>query len=252
MIFLYLPILIMIAYSFNEAESFVWSNFSLKWYHELFRDRTILNSFLNSIILGIVSSVLATCLGTCAAIGISNLAKKTRAIAINISNIPIINPEIVTGISLMLLFSFIGGIIGFEPGFATVLLAHICFSTPYVILNVLPKLRQLDPFQYEAALDLGCPPVKAFRKVVFPEILPALISGFLMAFTFSLDDFIITNFTSGPSFQTLPMVIYPMLKKRLSPRINALTALLFLAVFLLLLIINLKDIKNAKKADHEI
>ena len=246
MLFLYLPIFIIIAYSFNDAKSTIWQGFTFKWYKELFKDSQIMTSVLNTVIVAVISSISATMVGTLAAIGISNTKKRFRNVLINVSNMPIINPEIVTGISLMLLFTFFGGIFGFELGMGTVIIAHICFSVPYVILNVLPKLRQFNMSLYEAALDLGCPPQKAFFKVVLPDIMPGVLSGFLMAFAFSIDDFIITYFTRGSSFQTLPIEIYSMLRKRLSPKINALTTLIFLVVLSLLLIINLKDFKELK------
>jgi spermidine/putrescine transport system permease protein len=182
-----------------------------------------------------------------AALGIFSMKKKTGDMVLQVSNLPIINPEIVTGVSLMLMFVFFSGLLGFELGMGSVILAHISFSVPYVVLNVLPKLRQMNKNIYEAALDLGCSPASAFRKVVIPEIMPGVVSGFLMAFTFSLDDFIITYFTRGSKFQTLPIEIYTMLRRRLSPKINALSTLMFLIVLVALILINIKDYKQVKR-----
>lgn len=248
LLFLYIPIFILIFYSFNDGKTTVFKGFTLKWYVELFKDTVIMNSLFNSFIVAISSAVSATILGTMAAIGIFAMKKKTGDLVMQVSNLPIINPEIVTGVSLMLMFVFFSGVLGFELGMGTVILAHISFSVPYVILNVLPKLRQMDKNIYEAAQDLGCSPSVAFRKVVIPEIMPGVVSGFLMAFTFSLDDFIITYFTRGTKFQTLPIEIYTMLRRRLSPKINALSTLMFFGVLIALILVNLKDYKQARRA----
>lgn len=245
--FLYLPLLIMVAFSFNSTDSkSVFTGFSLYWYKRLFADAGLMEALRNTLLIAVLSSLTATVLGTAAAIGIHNLPKKARSAVMNISNIPIINPEIVTGVSLMLVFVIVAGLFRAHLGFTTVLLAHITFNIPYVVLNVLPKLRQMDIHLYEAALDLGCTPAAAFRKVVLPEIFPGVLSGLLMAFTFSLDDFIISRFTSG-TFQTLPIKIYGMLKKPLPLSVNALSALLFVVVLLVLLTINLKTRHEFKK-----
>lgn len=252
MLFLYAPIFVLIAYSFNDGKTTIWKGFTLKWYLELFQDSSLMSSTYNTLLIAFLASVISTVLGTSAAIGIYNFKGGAKKIALNVSNIPIINPEIVTGVSFMLLFVFLGNILGFEMGFATVLLAHIGFCVPYVILNVMPKLRQMDKSIYEAALDLGCNPRKAFFKVVIPEIMPGVFSGFLMSFTYSLDDFIITYFTRGAKFQTLPIEIYTMLRKRISPTINALSALLFLITLTVLIFINIKDRKELAKASQPI
>ena len=247
MIFLYAPIAVLIIYSFNSGKGNVWQGFSLKWYGELFRDRAIMKATANTLIIALCASVISTIIGTVAAIGIHNYKGFKKKVMMNVSNIPIINPEIVTAVSLMFLFVFVGRIFNFEMGEVTVLLAHISFCVPYVLLNILPKLRQMDRHIFEAALDLGCNQRQAFFKVVVPEIIPGIVSGFLMAFTFSLDDYIITFFTRGSSFQTLPILIGSMLRKRVVPTINALSTILFLITLSVLLIINFKDIKKSKK-----
>jgi spermidine/putrescine transport system permease protein len=248
MAFLYAPIIYLIAYSFNDGKTSVWKGFTMKWYEALFNDTQIMNSLYNTLIVAIIASVVATILGTLAAIGIYNFKGGVRSAIQNISNIPIINPEIVTGVSLMLLFTFAGTLMGFEMGFWTVLLAHIGFCTPYVILNVTPKIRQMDPSLYEAALDLGCSPMQAFFKVVFHELLPGIFSGFLISFTYSLDDFVITYFTRGSRFQTLPIQIYTMTHQRINPKANALSAIMFVVIFVILIISNAVTAKKDKEA----
>lgn len=248
MIFLYLPIAVLILYSFNNGKTSVWKGFTLKWYFELFENDAIMTSLYNSLIIAVLAAIFATLLGTMAAIGIYNMKKPVRSLVTNVSNFPIINPEIVTGVSFMLLFAFLGGLLQFEMGFWTVLIAHISFCTPYVILNVMPKLRQMDKSIYEAALDLGCNQRQAFFKTVIPEIMPGIISGMLMSFTYSLDDFVITYFTRGAKFQTLPIEIYTMLKRRISPTINALSTLLFVVTIAILLVVNIRERKAEKAA----
>lgn len=247
MVFLYIPIAVLILYSFNDGKTSVWKGFTLKWYYELFNNSVIMNSLYNTLIIAVLAAIISTVLGTLAAIGIYNMKKPVRSVVTNVSNIPIINPEIVTGVSFMLLFTFIGNIFNFEMGFATVLIAHISFCTPYVILNVMPKLRQMDNSIYEAALDLGCNQRQAFFKTVMPEIMPGVISGMLMSFTYSLDDFVITYFTRGPKFQTLPIEIYTMLKRRISPTINALSTLLFVITIVILIVVNIREHKAEKE-----
>lgn len=248
MLFLYAPILVLILYSFNDGKTTVWKGFTCKWYKELFRDSSLMESVYNTLLIAFLAAIFATILGTLAALGIYNFKGFSKKLLLNVSNIPIINPEIVTGVSFMLLFVFLGELLNFEMGFTTVLLAHIGFCVPYVILNVMPKLRQMDISLFEAAQDLGCNPRKAFVKVVIPEIMPGVISGFLMAFTYSLDDYIITYFTRGSKFQTLPIEIATMLKKRISPTINALSALLFIITLSVLIIINIRGSKKEKEA----
>lgn len=240
-IFLYSPIAVLIAFSFNESKNrATFTGFTFKWYKELFQNELIMTSLLNTLTIAVLASVIATVIGTIAAVGISNMKKGMKTTVMNITYQPVINPEIITGISLMLLFVFMSNALGIKLGFATVLISHITFCLPYVILNVLPKLKQMDIHLFEAAIDLGCSPYKAFMKVVLPQIMSGIVSGFLMAFTFSLDDFVITYFTSGSSFQTLPVTIYSMTRMKVNPQINALSAIMFLVVLVLLLLMNIK------------
>lgn len=249
MLFLYAPIFVLIVFSFNESKSSsVFTGFTLDWYKRLFNNRLIISSLVNTIIIAVAASIISTALGTLAAIGINSMRKIPRAVVMNVTNMPIINPEIVTGVSLMLLFSFFAARMTLEFGFVTLLIAHITFDVPYVILNVMPKFNQMDPHLYEAAQDLGCSPFKAFRKVVLPEIMPGVISGFLMSFTYSLDDFVISYFTSGSTSQTLPITIYSMTRRKVSPEINALSTLIFITVVIVLIVKNFVENKAAKKA----
>ena len=250
-IFLYAPIILLIIFSFNSSSStVVFTGFSLKWYETLLQDSTTLKSVSNTVILAVCSSVISTIIGTAAAVGIEKYKKSAfRSAVMATTNIPMMNPEIVTGVSMMLLFVFIGKIFKTESvlGFGTILIAHITFSLPYVILTVLPKLRQTDKNLAEAAQDLGCRPVTAFFKVVLPAIMPGIITGLIMAFTLSLDDFIITYFTSGPGFQTLPIAIFSMTKKRIKPDMYALSALVFLSILVLLILYNIAQSKSEQK-----
>lgn len=245
MFFLYAPILVLIAFSFNKSKSkSVFMGFTLDWYAKLFKNEIILSSLKNTIIIAVVASIAATILGTAAAIGINSMRKIPKKLIIGATNIPLINPEIVTGVSLMLLFVFFSAKMHFEFGFVTLIIAHITFDVPYVVLNVLPKLRQMNPNLYEAAEDLGCNPMQAFFKVVLPEIMPGVLSGFLMAFVFSLDDFVISYFTSGATSQTLPITIYSMTRRRVNPQINALSAIIFVVVVAMLTVKNIIEKKE--------
>lgn len=247
MTFLYAPIAVLIVFSFNSSKSrALWTGFTLDWYKKVFTNDVILSSLANTLVIAAISTIFATIIGTLAAIGINAMTRWAQALILNVTYMPIINPEIVTGVSLMLLFIFVRDKMNvpMEMGFVTLILAHITFSIPYVILNVLPKLRQMDKNIYDAALDLGCNPAMAFIKVVIPEIMPGVISGFLMAFTFSLDDFIISYFVSGPKFTTLPITIYAMTRKKVSPEINALSTLVFLVVLVVLTAYNVFDAKR--------
>lgn len=247
MAFLYAPIAVLIVFSFNSSKSrALWTGFTLDWYKRMFTNEVILSSLANTLIIAVISTVFATIIGTLAAIGINAMNRWVKSLILNITYMPIINPEIVTGVSLMPLFVFVRDRLGIpiEMGFLTLVLAHITFSIPYVILNVLPKLRQMDKNIYNAALDLGCNPAMAFVKVVIPEIMPGIISGFLMAFTFSLDDFIISYFVSGTTFSTLPITIYAMTRKKVSPEINALSTIVFIVVMLVLIASNYLDAKR--------
>ena len=249
LLFLYVPIFVLIVFSFNESKSSsVFSGFTLDWYKRLFNNRIIISSLVNTIIIAVAASIISTILGTLAAVGINSMRRIPRTVVMNVTNMPIINPEIVTGVSLMLLFSFFAARMTLEFGFVTLLIAHITFDVPYVILSVMPKFRQMDPHLYEAAQDLGCSPFKAFRKVILPEIMPGVVSGFLMSFTYSLDDFVISYFTTGSTSQTLPITIYSMTRRKVSPEINALSTLIFLVVVVVLLVKNILESRTARKA----
>lgn len=242
--FLYAPIVVLIAYSFNESKSrTVWTGFTFDWYKKLFNNQLILQSLLNTLIIAAIASVAATIIGTAAAIGIYNMKKFTKTIVMNITYLPILNPEIVTGVSLMLLFVFLK----LNFGYITLILSHITFCIPYVILNVLPKLRQMNRNLYEAAMDLGCNQLQVYRHVVIPEIFPGIIAGFLMSLTYSIDDFVISYFTYGATSQTLAITIFSMTRRKVSPEINALSAIIFIIVLSILLIMNIADIQKHKK-----
>ena len=242
-VFLYAPLLIMIVFSFNSSRSTtIFGGFSLKWYQEFFSNSQIMEALSNTMIVAVLSSLIATVLGTVAAVGMYKIKNKYVFSTMNtVTNIPMMNPDIVTGVSLMLLFVFVGKrVLGLDDSlsFWTLLIAHVTFNLPYVILNVLPKLRQTDEHLYEAAMDLGCTPISAFFKVVLPAITPGIISGALMAFTLSIDDFIISYFTTGQGFQTLPLMLYSETRKGLKPDMYALSTILFVSVLILLIIIN--------------
>lgn len=248
LLFLYVPIFVLIVFSFNESKSrSVFSGFTLDWYKRLFNNRIIISSLINTIIIAFAASIISTILGTLAAIGINSMRKVPKAMVMNVTNMPIINPEIVTGVSLMLLFVFFAARMRIEFGFVTLLIAHITFDVPYVILNIMPKFRQMDPHLFEAAQDLGCSPFQSFKKIILPEIMPGIISGFLMAFTYSLDDFVISYFTSGSTSQTLPITIYSMTRRKISPEINALSTLIFLVVVIILIVKNIIEGRQLKK-----
>lgn len=252
MIFLYAPIIVFIIFSFNDSMSTVWHGFTFRWYEELFHDKRILSSLWNTLIIALLASLFATILGTSAAIGISNFRGKKRVIIQNVSNIPIISPDIVMGVSLMLLFTILGVLFHFEMGFFTVLISHVCFCVPFVVLNVIPRIKRMDRSIYDAALDLGCNQWQAFYKVVIHELMPGIVSGMLMSFTYSLDDFVITYFTRGTKFQNLSIEIYSMTHRRISPKVNALSALLFLAIIIVMIIINVRDRHEEKAAAKKI
>lgn len=249
---LYAPIAVMVLFSFNSSNSTgVFTGFSLYWYKELLGDPATLAALKNTLILAVLSSSIATVVGTVAAVGISKLKNKhIKSSILTVTNIPMMNPDIVTGISLMLLFVFVTVKLGMSQSlsFTTVLIAHITFNLPYVILSVMPKIRQMDKHLTEAALDLGCTPFQAFCKVELPAILPGIISGLIMAFTLSLDDFVISYFTTGNGFETLPIRIYSMTKKRVTPDMYALSTLIFIAVLVLLVLSNVAQGDGKKKA----
>ena len=234
-LFLYAPIFTLIVLSFNASKTRAkWEGFSFKWYISLFENEAIIQALQNTLIIAFLSALIATVLGTMACISLQSMKRKTRAVLIGITNIPMLNAEIVTGISLMLLFISLG----VTFGFTTILLAHITFNIPYVILSVMPRMKQLNPSTYEAALDLGASQLQAFFKVVFPDILPGIISGFFMAFTMSLDDFIITPFTKGPGIDTLSTRIYTEVRKGIKPEMYSLSTIIFVTVLVLMLLVN--------------
>lgn len=237
-LFLYAPIIVLIIYSFNKSKSRgQWAGFTLDWYVEMFRDRMIREALYYTIVIAIMATVISTVIGTIAAIGIHYMKGFGKKLMLNINNIPVLNPDIVTGVSLMTLFIALG----IKLGFITMLISHVMFCIPYVILAVLPKLRQLNKHIAEAAMDLGATPSYALRKVILPEIKPGIVSGALMAFTMSIDDFVISFFTAGNEVSNLSILIYSMAKRGVKPTINALSTLMFVTVVILLLIINKKS-----------
>lgn len=240
-IFLYAPIATLIVLSFNASKTRAkWGGFTLKWYRSLFENEVIMQALWNTLAIAFLSALAATLIGTIACLSMQSMKKRNRTILMGITNIPMLNAEIVTGISLMLLFISLG----IKFGFLTILLAHITFNIPYVILSVMPRMKQLNPHTYEAALDLGASQLTAFFKVVFPDILPGILSGFLMAFTMSLDDFIITHFTKGPGIDTLSTKIYTEVKKGIKPEMYALSAIIFVSVLILLILVNYTPKRN--------
>ena len=253
---LYLPLIVMVVFSFNSGRgTTVLQGFSFKWYRELFSNSSdLMVPLRNTLLLAALSAVIATVIGTAAAVYIYYVKSKAWKNTLNtVTNIPMMNPDIVTGVSLMLLFVFVGRLIGAANSlnFFTLLIAHITFNIPYVILNVLPKLNQTDPHLAEAAQDLGSTPTEAFFKVVLPSIMPGVTSGLMMAFTLSLDDFVISYYTTGASFQTLPLYVFNLVKKPVRPHIYALYSLIFLLVLAVLLFSNISEMKDDKKKKNK-
>ena len=252
-LFLFAPIIILLIFSFNDSKSLsVFSDFSFRWYRELLKDRNTLEAVRNTLVLAASATVISTIMGTAAAWGIDRLRSRWYKAVINtVTDIPMTNPDIITGISLMLMFVFVGKIFGASSSlnFWTMLIAHVTFCLPYVILQVLPKLKQMDRSLPEAAMDLGCTPLKAFLKVELPEMLPGIVTGAIMAFTLSLDDFVISYFTSGTGFETLPIRIYSMTKKTVTPKMYALATIIFFVTLSLLLINNFISDKDDEQ--HE-
>lgn len=243
MVFLYAPIATMAVLSFNSSKSRTqWGGFTLQWYTQMFASRNIMDALRNTLLIAFLSALAATIIGTAAAIAINSMRALPKTIVMGITNIPMLNADIVTGISLMLAFIAFGVSLGFK----TVLIAHITFNIPYVILSVMPKLKQTSKFTYEAAMDLGAGPVYAFFKVVFPDILPGVLSGFLLAFTMSLDDFIITHFTRGAGINTLSTLIYSEVRRGIKPSMYALSTVIFTAVLALLIISNFAPKKKER------
>lgn len=249
---LYIPILTLIIFSFNDSSSTAdFTGFSLKWYRELFSSPETFTALRNTLILAVLSSLISTVIGTAAAEGIYKMKNKIiRKSVMSVTNIPMMNPEIVTGMSMMLFFVAVAGFLRVEYetiGFGAMLIAHVTFCLPYVILSVLPRINELGDSLSEAALDLGCTPLQAFFKVKLPNIMPGVISGMTMAFTLSLDDFVISYFVGSSNFQTLPLLIYSMTKKKVTPDMYALSTLIVFAVFILLIISNMKRDKDSPK-----
>ena len=254
-VFLYTPIVTLMIFSFNDSKSTAkWNGFTLRWYSELFQNTRIMDALKYTLIIAVLASIIATIIGTLAAIGIHRMKGVPKKTLLNINNLPVLNPDIVTGISLMSLFIFIFPIlnrigINVEFGFTTMLLSHIVFDIPYVILSVLPKLKQLPANIEDAAMDLGATPWYALRKVVLPQIKPGIVSGMLIAFTMSIDDFVISFFTTGNGVTNLAIEIYSMTRRGLTPEINALSTLMFASVLILLLLSNLTaNKKSAQKS----
>ena len=252
--FLYIPMLVLVVGSFNTGKNLaVFEGFTFRQYFELFQDQDLLRLLGNSLLIAILSTAISTAFGTFAAVGIHNLNPKMRNVVMSVTNIPMTNPDIVTGISLSLLFVFLGSqMLGQKDSlnFWTLLLAHITFSLPYIILNVMPKLKQMDPALQDAAMDLGCTPVQSFFKVTLHEIMPGIVSGAIMAFTMSLDDFVISYFVTGSGFITLPVEIYSYTKKPIHPKVYAMFTLLFVMIFLLMVTMNLLQIRADKKKEE--
>ena len=249
-VFLYIPMIVLAVASFNKGTDIaVFSGFTFDQYKELFRDKHLLSLLGNSVIIAVLSSLVATVMGTAAALGIHSMRGRLRSAVMTMTNIPMTNPEIVTGVSMALLFAFVGILLRTNAvlGFWTLLIAHITFNLPYVILNVMPKLSQMDPDLTEAALDLGCTPVQAFFKVVLHEIMPGILSGALMAFTMSLDDFVISYFVTGSGFVTLPVEIYSYTKKPIQPKVYAMFTLIFITILLLMVVMNLMQARDKTK-----
>ena len=257
-LFLYAPIFVLIVFSFNATKSrSIWAGFSLRWYAELFADRAIMEALQTTLAVSSLAAVISCVAGTAAAIGIFALKRRTRSVVLTVNNIPLTNADIITGVSLSLLFMLaidtFNKTLGLDlsKGFGTMLIAHITFNIPYVILSVLPKLRQLNPNIYEAAQDLGATGLVAFRKVILPDLMPGIVNGLLMAFTMSIDDFVISYFTAGAKVSTLAMEIYPMARRKTTPHTNAIPTLLFVSVLLLLFIINLREAQQERKAKRQ-
>lgn len=235
LLFLYAPIIVLVVFSFNDSKSRSnWSGFTFRWYMELFQDTAILKALYYTLLVAVLSSLISMVIGTYAAIGISNMPGISKKIALNLNYLPVLNPDIVTAVSLMALYRFLN----IELGFVTMLLSHICFSIPYVILSVLPKLKQMNKHLAEAAMDLGATPFYALRKVIIPEIMPGIITGGLMAFTLSIDDFVISFFNTGNGVSNLSIEIFAMTRRGINPVINALSTLMFIGLMILLVIIN--------------
>lgn len=247
---LYAPIVLLMVYSFNESKTTSWQGFSFKWYIELFNDPSIQRAFQYTLIVAAIAAIVATIIGTLAAMGINNMSSRGRNAIMNMTYIPLLSPDIVIGISLMLLFK----VINIPYGLTTLILSHITFCVPYVILSVMPRLKMMNNNLYEAALDLGATPMYAFKKVILPEILPGVISGLFIAFTLSIDDFVVSFFNTASGVSTLSIQIYSMARRGVSPKINAISTLMFGTIMLILIIINIRanlQVKRRKMKEQQ-
>ena len=243
-LFLYAPIAVLMIFSFNDNKSRVrWYGFTLDWYVELFQDSQILNSLYVTLVVALAAAVISTLIGTVAAMGIHCMKRRSKTVYLTLNNIPMSTSDTIMGVTFMLLFAALG----LPKGYLTLILAHTTFCIPYVVLSVMPKLRQLDKNTYEAALDLGATPSQALRQVILPEIMPGIVTGAIMAFTISIDDFVVSYFTAGSNTQPLSVVIYSMTRRRISPKINAVSTLMFLIILVLLIVINMRSSRDAKK-----
>ena len=242
-LFLYAPIIVLMVYSFNDSRMMGgWSGFTLRWYGELFKEQEVLMALNNTIVIVILSTIISTTIGVFAAYGIYNMKKRSKKVVLNLNYLPVMNPDIVTAVSLMTLFRFLR----IEFGLFTMLLSHITFSIPYVILSILPKLKQMNVHLAEAAMDLGARPLYVFRKIIIPQIMPGIITGALIAFTLSIDDFVISFFNTGHGVSNLSITIYSMARRGINPVINALSTLMFIGILILLIIINKRSDENIK------
>ena len=249
MAFLYAPIVMLILYSFNNSKSRArWGGFTLKWYRELFADEAIMAALGTTLSIGLLAAVFSTILGTVGAIALYQMKRRPRQALMSVVNLPMLNSEVVTGVSLMLLFAMAK----IQLGYVTLLLSHIAFCVPYVVLSVMPKLRQIDPHLAEAAQDLGATPLQGFLRVILPDIMPGVFSGFIMALTMSIDDFVVSFFTTGSGVSNLSITIYTMAKRGISPKINALSTIIFVCVFVLLIGINLQDFKKDGRSKDKV
>lgn len=250
--FMYAPIFLLMIFSFNASRSRnTWEGFTLHWYRQLFSDPNIRRALTNTLLIAVLATIAAVAIGTLAAVSVDKLGKRKRELILSVSKVPVMMPDIVTGLTLMALFLFIFRIFGFGSlGFGTLLIAHIVFNVPYVILSVLPRLRQLDPNLYEAALDLGASPMRAFVQVILPEIWPGVVTGALLAFTLSVDDFMVSFFTTSPATQNLSMLIFSMTRRGVDPRINALSTIIFFVIMAMLFVINKRDQRLIKKREE--
>ncbi len=241
--FLYAPVVVLIIFSFNDAKSrAVWGGFTLDWYRKLFQNSDILSALRVTLIIALLSALISTFVAAITCLGLQSMKRRLRGVIMQVTYIPNVSPDLVTGISLMLLFFFIG----LKTGFPTLLMAHIAFNIPYAILSISPKFKQLDKNIYEAALDLGCKPHQAIIKVILPEIMPGIVTALILTFTLSIDDFVISYFTAGNQISTLAITIYSMARKSVNPQIIALSALMFVTVLILLIIVNIRSGKDSK------